>query len=60
MIYFDNAATTSVKPQSVINAVNYALKNYSVNPGRSAYKTSTDAAIKIYETRQEIADFFWR
>ena len=58
MIYFDNAATTAVKPQSVINAVNYALKNYSVNPGRSAYKTSIEASIKIYETRQVIADFF--
>lgn len=58
MIYFDNAATTGVKPQSVINAVNFALKNYSVNPGRSAYKASMDAAIKIYETRREIADYF--
>ena len=26
MIYFDNAATTGHKPQSVINAMNYALE----------------------------------
>lgn len=58
MIYFDNAATTLVKPQGVINAVNFALKNYSVNPGRSAYKASIQAAEKIYKTRVKIAEFF--
>ena len=58
MIYFDNAATTNVKPQSVINAVDFALKNYSVNPGRSAYKSSMNASEKIYETRKELSDFF--
>ncbi len=58
MIYFDNAATSGVKPKSVINSVNSALKYYSANPGRSGYKTSIDAAIKIYEARTNIADFF--
>ena len=29
MIYFDNAATSGHKPQSVINAVNVSLKNLS-------------------------------
>lgn len=58
MIYFDNAATTSVKPYGVINAVNFALKNYSVNPGRSAYRSSIQAAEKIYKTRMAIAEFF--
>lgn len=58
MIYFDNAATSGVKPQSVINSVNRALRFYSANPGRSGYKTSMEAAMKIYETRAELADFF--
>lgn len=58
MIYFDNAATTGVKPQSVINSVDRALKFYSANPGRSGYKTSMEAAMKIYEARAEVADFF--
>ncbi len=58
MIYFDNAATTGVKPQSVINSVNLALKFYSANPGRSGYKTSMEAAMRIYETRKKAADFF--
>ena len=58
MIYFDNAATSGVKPPSVINAVNSALKNYSANPGRSGYKISMEAAMKIYEARAKAAELF--
>ncbi len=58
MIYFDNAATSGVKPQSVINSVNYALKYFSANPGRSGYKRSVEAAIRVYKTRKKIAEFF--
>ncbi len=58
MIYFDNAATTGHKPQSVINAVNYALKNFSANPGRSGHEYSKRAAIAIYNVREKVSDFF--
>ncbi len=58
MIYFDNAATSGKKPVGVINSVGLALKYYSANPGRSGYKSSMEAAMKIYETRSALADFF--
>lgn len=58
MIYLDNAATSGVKPPSVIKAVETALNNYSANPGRSGYKSSIDTSLKIYSVRQKIADFF--
>lgn len=58
MIYFDNAATTGHKPISVINAVNYSLKNLSANPGRSGYKISQEGALQIYKTRDMLSEFF--
>ncbi len=57
MIYFDNAATTYPKPQSVILASNSALKN-SANPGRSGYKSALKASELIFDCRQKAADFF--
>lgn len=58
MIYFDNAATTGKKPISVIDAVNNALYKFSANPGRSGHKCSQDAAYLIYNTRNNIANYF--
>ncbi len=58
MIYFDNAATSGVKPPEVVNAVTWALKNYSVNPGRGGYKRSVDCSEKVFECRKKVARFF--
>ena len=58
MIYFDNAATSGHKPQSVINAVDFALKNLSANPGRSGHKLSLRASDLVYNTRTKVAEFF--
>lgn len=58
MIYFDNAATSGHKPQSVINAANYALRNLSANPGRSGHLLSQNAAITVYQARQAVSDYF--
>lgn len=58
MIYFDNAATSGKKPQVVLNAVNFSLKNISANPGRSGHTASQKAALQIYNTRQKLSDFF--
>lgn len=58
MIYFDNAATTGVKPIEVQNAVQKALKEYSVNPGRGGYDASVKCSEMIYNTRRKISDFF--
>lgn len=58
MIYLDNAATSGRKPQSVINAVNAALKNASANPGRSGHDLSLRTASAVYSVRSALADFF--
>lgn len=58
MIYFDNAATSGQKPQSVIKAMNYALKNLSANPGRSGHKSSQDAAYFVYNARKTVSEYF--
>ena len=58
MIYFDNAATSGHKPASVYKAVNNALLKFSVNPGRSSYSLSQKAAEIVYNSRNEVSDFF--
>ncbi len=58
MIYFDNAATSGIKPVGVVNAVKYALENYSANPGRSGHTLSVKVAEKVYETREKLSNFF--
>lgn len=58
MIYFDNAATTSPKPDAVREAVAFAMKNLSVNPGRSSYARAMEASKLIYECRETASDFF--
>ncbi len=58
MIYFDNAATSFPKPPSVIREIDFCLKKYSGNPGRSGHKLSLAAAEKIYEAREDLALHF--
>lgn len=58
MIYLDNAATTLIKPYSVINACNLWLSKYSANPGRGGHKLSLNASNKIYECRELTAKLF--
>ena len=57
MIYIDNAATTIHKPQSVYDAVIYAMKNYG-NSGRGYGKTSLEASRCIFEARKCLTEFF--
>lgn len=58
MIYLDNAATTYPKPNSVRNAVTFALRRYGANPGRAGHSMSMAAAEEIYRCRTAAADFF--
>lgn len=58
MIYFDNAATSGKKPQNVINAVDFAMKNLSANPGRSGHDLSAKTADAVYKSREKISRFF--
>ncbi len=58
MIYLDNAATSSPKPQCVVKAVEKALREQSANPGRSGHTLSVKNAEKVYRVREKVADFF--
>ncbi len=58
MIYFDNAATSFLKPEAVYNSVYKTLKLYAGNPGRGGHMLSMKANEIVYEARETIADFF--
>jgi len=58
MIYLDNAATSWPKPTEVLKAMTDVLERAGGNPGRSGHRLSIAAARIIYDTREEIAQFF--
>jgi cysteine desulfurase / selenocysteine lyase len=58
MIYLDNAATSWPKPPEVLRAMTVSLEHAGGNPGRSGHRLSIAAARVIYDTREEIAEFF--
>ena len=57
MIYFDNAATSFPKPNSVIKEVERCLRKYCGNPGRGSHKLALQSAYEIYKAREIIAEF---
>lgn len=58
MIYFDNAATTYPKPESVIYANNKALRDFGANPGRGGHKLSVDTGEAVFKSREKCAELF--
>ncbi|HYE12159.1 MAG TPA: aminotransferase class V-fold PLP-dependent enzyme [Patescibacteria group bacterium] len=58
MIYFDNAATTYPKPETVYQAVNKCMREYCANPGRSGHKLSMEAGRVVLEARELLAELF--
>ena len=54
MIYFDNSATTIMRPPEVAEAVAYAVNNFG-NAGRSFYDPVLTANREIFNARAEIA-----
>ena len=58
MIYFDNAATTKYKPDEVIEALNYYLKDIGVSPGRGSYSLGIEASRMLYRSRTTIGKYF--
>ena len=58
MIYFDNAATSLIKPKNVKNSVLEAVNNFTANPGRSGHLKSVQTAEKIFKTREIVKEFF--
>lgn len=57
-IYFDNAATTGRKPDTVIQAVCDCLRHTNANPGRSGHSLSVKASEIIYRAREAIGEVF--
>ena len=55
MIYLDNAATTLIKPDCVIEAVCGAMSHMG-NSGRGSHGASLDAARTIYEAQPAFLD----
>jgi cysteine desulfurase family protein len=58
IIYFDNAATSFPKPETVVEASLNYLKNIGGNPGRSGHRLSIEAGSEIFSARQALADLF--
>jgi len=52
-IYFDNAATTYPKPESVYKAMDNGIREIGVNIGRSSYKQAIKA-YKIYDETKKM------
>lgn len=57
MIYFDNAATTLQKPESVARAVLEAMTSFG-NPGRGVHEPAMAASRAIYDARCALARLF--
>lgn len=57
MIYLDNSSTTHFKPFSVKLATHQGVSSLSVNPSRSSHKPALNGAMKIYETRENLANY---
>lgn len=55
MIYFDNSASSFVKPKNVQKAVFNALNFFTANPGRSGHKMALRAAFEVENVREIVA-----
>ncbi len=58
MIYLDNAATSWPKAPGVARAVAAALNYPSGNPGRTSHRVADEAAMRIQECRENLAQLF--
>lgn len=54
MIYFDNSASTLVKPKSVQKVFSDALQFYTANPGRSGHGEAIKTAMEIEKVREKV------
>ena len=57
MLYFDNAATTRMKPPEVARAVARAIDSFG-GVGRGVHEASLDAGMTVFQARQKISDLF--
>lgn len=56
ILYFDQAATSYPKPESVYRAADQALR-HAANPGRSAHQLALQSDHTVYSAREQIAHF---
>lgn len=54
-LYFDNAATSSPKPQIVLDRIRAALTEFNANPGRSGHPAALSAAREVLTCREALA-----
>jgi cysteine desulfurase family protein len=57
-VYLDNAATSFPKPEEVYRAVEHALREIGVAPGRGGYRQSLEASRLVFEAREATASLF--
>jgi cysteine desulfurase/selenocysteine lyase len=57
-VYFDNAATSTPKPQCVLDAMQDYLKTVGASPGRGGYARSLEAGRVVFDARQKIKNLF--
>lgn len=57
-IYLDNASTSFPKPRQVAEAVYDYMTGVGSNIGRGSYGTAYAAAEAVFNTRQQLCDFF--
>ncbi len=55
MIYFDNSASSLIKPKNVQKAVLNALNYFTANPGRSGHQQSLKTALEVEKVREKVA-----
>ena len=58
MIYFDNAATTRIKPPKVYEAFLYYVREIGTSPGRGSYQLGVQASRMLYQARKAVATHF--
>ncbi len=58
MIYFDNAATSLIKPNTLKKKLVYAINSLTANPGRSGHKLSFKVAEEIFDARENLKKMF--
>src|SRR5512146_2522050 len=57
-VFLDNSATTFPKPEAVYRAMEHALREIGVGPGRGGYGRGLEATRLVFEAREALADFF--
>ena len=57
-IYFDSAATSFPKPESVPQAMLHFMTNIGCNVNRGSYSAALDAEDILFDTREQLTDFF--